>query len=68
MTNIQQPEMRRSRRTPLVQDSKGPRSGGSARSSKERRRVPAGQASPYEPDRRRTQGSAEPTGRPAEGD
>jgi hypothetical protein len=68
MTNIQQPEMRRSRRTPLVQDSKGPQAGGSPRASKERRRVPTGQASPYGPQRPRRTGSKEPTGRPAEGD
>jgi len=68
MTNIQQPEMRRSRRTPLVQDSKGPPTGGSPRPRKERRRVPAGQVSPYGPDRQRAVGSPEPKERPAEGE
>jgi hypothetical protein len=68
MTNIQQPEMRRSRRTPLVQESKGPQAGGSPRPSKERRRVPAGQVSPYGPSRLQKTGSLEPKERPAEGD
>jgi len=69
MTNIQQPEMRRSRQTPLVQDSKGPPAGRGSRASKERRRVPTGQASPYgRPERRQETGSDEPAGRPAEGD
>ncbi|MBX6750208.1 MAG: hypothetical protein IRY85_11165 [Micromonosporaceae bacterium] len=69
MTNIQQPEMRRSRQTPLVQDSKGPPAGGGSRPSKERRRMPTGQNSPYgRSDQRRKTGSDEPSGRPAEGD
>lgn len=70
MTNIQQPEMRRSERTPLVQESKGRPAGGS-RPRKERRRVPAEQTSPYGPAAAgglRKADSEEPAGRPAEGD
>ncbi|MDG4766112.1 hypothetical protein O7632_18675 [Solwaraspora sp. WMMD406] len=51
MTNIQQPEMRRSGQNPLVQESKGP--DGAARRPGRRghrgRSVPAGQTSPYGP-------------------
>jgi hypothetical protein len=67
MTNIQQPDMRRSRRTPLVQDSKEPTSGRS-RARKEGRSVPADQLSKYGPQGPGGTNSDEPTGRPAEGD
>ncbi|MBO4205041.1 hypothetical protein [Micromonospora echinofusca] len=51
MTNVQQMEMRRNGKNPLVQDSKGPGESGHPRSSRpERGRpVPRGQVSPYGP-------------------
>lgn len=50
MTNVQQPEMRRSGDNPLVQESKEPRPGDRPGSSSNRGRpVPAGQVSPYGP-------------------
>jgi hypothetical protein len=67
MTNVQQPDMRRSERTPLVQDSKEPTKG-SSRGRKEARRVPTDQLSPYGPKGNGGTSSDEPTGRPAEGD
>jgi hypothetical protein len=67
MTNIQEPHMRRSGRTPLVQDSKEPRPGRS-RGRKERRNVPADELSPYGPQAQGGTNSDEPQGRPAEGD
>lgn len=67
MPNVQQPEMRRSKQTPLVQDSAQPQAGGT-RPRKERRSVPTEQLSPYGPRGRQAAGSAEPKGRPAEGD
>lgn len=67
MPNVQQPEMRRSKQTPLVQDSAEPQAGGT-RPRKERRSVPADQVSPYGPQGRQQAGSREPKGRPAEGD
>lgn len=67
MTNVQEPSMRRSERTPLVQDSKEPPSGRS-RGRKEGRRVPADQLSPYGPEGQGGTNSDEPKGRPAEGD
>lgn len=67
MPNVQQPEMRRSEQTPLVQDSAGPPAGGN-KPRKERRSVPTDQLSPYGPEGHRGAGSDEPKGRPAEGD
>ena len=68
MPNVQQPEMRRSKQTPLVQDSAGPPAGGSSRPHKERRRVPSDQLSPHGPQGQGDMDSDEPQGRPAEGD
>ncbi|ROO60093.1 hypothetical protein EDC02_1951 [Micromonospora sp. Llam0] len=51
MTNVQQPEMRRSGDNPLVQESKGP-DGADRRPGRRgggNRPVPAGQVSPYGP-------------------
>ena len=68
MPNVQQPEMRRSGETRLVQDSDGPQGGDQKSAGKERRTVPADQVSPYGPAPDRTAASAEPTDRPVEGD
>jgi hypothetical protein len=69
MANVQQPEMRRSGETRLVQDSDGPQPGGTGGPSREHRTVPPDQQSPYGPDHGRADGeSAEPQGRAAEGD
>jgi hypothetical protein len=68
MPNVQQPEMRRSGETRLVQDSDGPQPGGTANARREHRNVPPDQQSPYGPEKGRTGESAEPEGRPAEGD
>ena len=68
MPNVQQPEMRRSGETRLVQDSDGPPPGGTGSTSREHRTVPADQQSPYGPPQGRTGESAEPPGRAAEGD
>ena len=68
MPNIQQPEMRRSAETRLVQDSDGPRPGDRPRPSREHRTVPAEQLSPYGPGTGRAAVSVEPAGRRADGD
>jgi len=53
MTNVQQPEMRRNGRTPLVQDSKGPRPDEPANTrGGQGRRIPPEQVSPYGPSAR----------------
>lgn len=68
MPNVQQPEMRRSGETRLVQDSDGPKAGTHGGPSGEHRKVPVDQQSPYGPGEG-TQGSShEPAGREAEGD
>ncbi|NLU80841.1 hypothetical protein HCA58_21245 [Micromonospora sp. HNM0581] len=68
MPNVQQPEMRRSGETRLVQDSDGPIEGGSSSARREHRSVPIDQVSPYGPDRGRASTSHEPSGREAVGD
>lgn len=69
MANVQQPEMRRSGETRLVQDSDGPEPGGTGSPSQEHRNVPPDQQSPYGPKRGRADDeSAEPQGRAVEGD
>jgi hypothetical protein len=68
MANVQQPEMRRSGETRLVQDSDGPNTHESSSPRKEHRSVPADQVSPYGPGGGRQATSEEPTGRDAEGD
>ncbi|GAA3939792.1 hypothetical protein [Actinoplanes auranticolor] len=68
MPNVQQPEMRRSGETRLVQDSDGPQPGGTGGARQEHRNVPPDQQSPYGPDQGRTGESGEPEGRAAEGD
>ncbi|GIF01205.1 hypothetical protein Ari01nite_86690 [Paractinoplanes rishiriensis] len=68
MPNVQQPEMRRSGETRLVQDSDGPPPGRTGGGSREHRAVPPEQQSQYGPQSGRTGESAEPEGRPAEGD
>ena len=67
MANVQQPEMRRSGETRLVQDSDGPATHQSGSASKEYRSVPPDQVSPYGPGAGREASSEEPTGRDAEG-
>jgi hypothetical protein len=53
VTNVQQPEMRRSENDPLVQESKGPGVSGRPKSKGgERHPVPAEQISPYGPSPR----------------
>lgn len=52
MTNVQQPEMRRNEKNPLVQESKGPRPGhrhAHGGTGERGRPVPGGQLSPYGP-------------------
>jgi hypothetical protein len=68
MPNVQQPEMRRSGETRLVQDSDGPPPQTTGGASKEHRSVPPDQVSPCGPAAGRQATSAEPTGRTAEGD
>ncbi|WP_111313803.1 hypothetical protein [Micromonospora phaseoli] len=68
MANVQQPEMRRSGETRLVQDSDGPNPAGDSSPSREHRSVPVDQVSPYGPGRGRATTSQEPSGREAEGD
>lgn len=68
MPNVQQPEMRRSGETRLVQDSDGPQPQGRGSASREHRSVPPDQVSPYGPGGDGNQSSQEPTGREAEGD
>lgn len=68
MPNVQQPEMRRSGQTRLVQDSDGPPADTGNSPSKEHRSVPPDQVSPYGPQAGRSAESEEPRGRPAEGD
>ncbi|WP_147376264.1 hypothetical protein [Micromonospora radicis] len=68
MPNVQQPEMRRSGETRLVQDSDGPVPGGGSSTKQEHRTVPVDQISPYGPDRGRAATSHEPTDRDAHGD
>ncbi|MBQ1027943.1 hypothetical protein [Micromonospora sp. C95] len=68
MPNVQQPEMRRSGETRLVQDSDGPIEGGSSSARREHRSVPVDQVSPYGPGRGRAETSHEPAGREAVGD
>jgi hypothetical protein len=69
MANVQQPEMRRSSETPLVQDSDGPGPHGTGGSRREHRTVPPDQQSPYGPhDGQTSSESAEPRGRAVEGD
>jgi hypothetical protein len=53
VTNVQQPEMRRSEEDPLVQESKGPGPSGRPKAKGgEARPVPAEQVSPYGPSPR----------------
>lgn len=68
MANVQQPEMRRSGQTRLVQDSDGPDTHQSGSPSNEHRSVPPDQVSPYGPGTGPEASSEEPTGRDAEGD
>lgn len=68
MPNVQQPEMRRSGETRLVQDSDGPTEGATSTARREHRSVPVDQVSPYGPDRDRAATSHEPTGRETHGD
>jgi hypothetical protein len=68
MPNVQQPEMRRSGETRLVQDSDGPVPGTGGSGKREHRNVPPDQQSPYGPPADTSASSVEPTGRPAEGD
>lgn len=68
MPNIQQPEMRRSGETRLVQDSDGPAPPRQSSPSREHRSVPPDQVSPYGPGGEQAARSAEPSGREAEGD
>jgi hypothetical protein len=68
MPNVQQPEMRRSGETRLVQDSDGPHGGGGKSPRAEHRSVPAEQQSPYGPGGTETGTSEEPKGRAAEGE
>jgi hypothetical protein len=69
MPNVQQPEMRRSGETRLVQDSDGPQGGTGKSPRAEHRNVPAEQQSPYGPDAATaTDAPQEPKGRSAEGE
>jgi hypothetical protein len=68
MPNVQQPEMRRSGETRLVQDSDGPPEGTGKNARAEHRSVPADQQSPYGPSANTNGTSPEPKGRPAEGE
>lgn len=59
MPNIQQPEMRRNKHNPLVQDSTGPAARGHPRSPRgggEARPIPPDQVSPYGPSASRIAG------------
>ena len=68
MPNVQQPEMRRSGETRLVQDSDGP-DGATGKSPRaEHRKVPADQRSPYGPGATASSGPQEPRGRAAQGE
>lgn len=67
MPNVQQPEMRRSGQTRLVQDSDGPQNGTGRSSRAEHRNVPAEQQSPYGSAATATHTPQEPEGRDAEG-
>jgi hypothetical protein len=68
MANVQQPEMRRSGKTRLVQDSDGPTTPRTGSASKEHRSVPPDQVSPYGQGAGSEASSEEPAGREAEGD
>ncbi|MER7461137.1 hypothetical protein [Micromonospora sp. NPDC126480] len=68
MPNVQQPEMRRSGETRLVQDSDGPRGGAGKSPRAEHRSVPPEQQSPYGPGATATSSPQEPPGREAEGE
>ncbi|MCL7456368.1 hypothetical protein AB0I85_24125 [Micromonospora echinofusca] len=68
MPNIQQPEMRRSGETRLVQDSDGPQGGTGKSPRAEHRTVPPEQQSPYGPGVTASSSHQEPTGREAEGE
>jgi hypothetical protein len=68
MPNVQQPEMRRSGETRLVQDSDGPHGGSGKSPRTEHRTVPPEQQSPYGPGGAETGTSEEPKGRAAEGE
>ncbi|MBQ1075650.1 hypothetical protein KBX06_21155 [Micromonospora sp. C31] len=68
MPNVQQPEMRRSGETRLVQDSDGPQGGTGKSPRAEHRTVPPEQQSPYGPGVTAGNSHQEPTGREAEGE
>jgi hypothetical protein len=68
MPNVQQPEMRRSGQTRLVQDSDGPQTGTGRSARAEHRHVPADQRSPYGLEATAAQAPQEPAGREAEGE
>ena len=68
MPNVQQPEMRRSGETRLVQDSDGPQPWVRGSAGREHRNVPPEQVSPYGPAAGRTETSHDPAGREVEGD
>ncbi|MEH1129139.1 hypothetical protein [Micromonospora sp. CPCC 206061] len=68
MPNVQQPEMRRSGETRLVQQTDGPPPDRGSRAGKEHRPVPPDQVSPYGPEAGKAADAEEPKGRPAEGD
>lgn len=68
MPNVQQPEMRRSGQTRLVQDSDGPPAGTGKNPRAEHRHVPADQRSPYGAEAAAAQAPQEPSGREAEGE
>jgi hypothetical protein len=64
MANVQQPEMRRSGETRLVQDSDGPTPearGSAGGGRREHRPVPPDQVSPYGPDAQRAAPAQERT-------
>jgi hypothetical protein len=67
MANVQQPEMRRTEQTPLVQDSQGPQPPRRGGHSAERRTVPAEQTSPYGPGAQEAGAEREPDDRDVEG-
>ncbi|WFE25330.1 hypothetical protein O7623_18200 [Solwaraspora sp. WMMD791] len=68
MPNIQQPEMRRSGETRLVQESDGRQDKAGKSPRAEHRTVPAEQQSPYGPGVTESRSHQEPTGREAEGE
>jgi hypothetical protein len=68
MPNVQQPEMRRSGETRLVQDSDGPDATTGRSPRAEHHTIPADQRSPYGPGATANNSPQEPRGRDAEGE